>query len=88
MLDTSNSFFAMVVLLSLYTATAKAVSWLQYLKPVVALALDFVVGSKIIAKFFRVEIGIGVILTVVWSLLIGAIFACLLERKKKSRGSF
>lgn len=78
----ASNIFAIMALRSLYTVVAKAMSSFQYLKPAVALVLGFV-GSKMIAEYFHVEIGIGVSLAVICSLLGTGIVASVIESERK-----
>lgn len=83
----ASNIFAIMALRSLYTLVAKAVSSFRYLKPAVALVLGFV-GSKMIAEYFHVEIGIGVSLTVICSLLGIGLIASIIENERKQREDF
>ncbi len=83
----ASNIFAIMALRSLYTVVAKAVSSFHYLKPAVALVLGFV-GSKMIAEYFHVEIGTGVSLAVICSLLGAGIIASILESERKSRDNY
>ena len=78
----ASNIFAIMALRSLYTVVVKAVSAFHYLKPAVALVLGFV-GSKMIAEYFHVEIGTGVSLAVICSLLGSGVIASITENEKK-----
>ena len=60
---------------------------MPYLRPAVALVLGFI-GSKMILEYFGVEIGIGLSLGVVFSLLAGGIVLSLVvtQNTKKKKG--
>mmetsp|Transcript_17782 Transcript_17782/g.23450 ORF Transcript_17782/g.23450 Transcript_17782/m.23450 type:complete len:391 (-) Transcript_17782:624-1796(-) len=77
----SSNLFAIAALRSLYTLVAKAVTDLPYLKPAVALVLAFV-GFKMIAEYFHYEVGIGISLGVVATLLAGGTIASIVSNKK------
>lgn len=78
----ASNIFAIMALRSLYTVVAKAVSSFHYLKPAVALVLGFV-GSKMVGEFFHFDIGTGVSLVVICSLLGGGIGASILENQRR-----
>jgi len=78
----ASNIFAIMALRSLYTVVAKAVSSFHYLKPAVALVLGFV-GSKMVGEFYHFDIGTGVSLVVICSLLGGGIAASILENRKR-----
>jgi len=77
----ASNIFAIMALRSLYTVVAKAITSFQYLKPAVALVLGFV-GSKMVAEYFHVEIGTGVSLAVICSLLGAGIIASMVDTEK------
>jgi TerC family integral membrane protein len=83
----ASNIFAILALRSLYTVVAKAVSSFKYLKPAVALVLGFV-GSKMVAEYFHIEIGTGVSLAVICSLLGTGIIASIIESERKQRENF
>ena len=80
----ASNIFAICSMRALYTVVAKAVSNFHYLKPAVALVLGFV-GSKMVAEFFHYEIGTGVSLGIISSLLGGGMAASILETKRRDR---
>ena len=79
----ASNIFAIMALRSLYTVVAKAVSNFHYLKPAVALVLGFV-GFKMIGEYFHYEVGTGVSLSIITSLLGGGIGASILEAKRRN----
>ncbi len=83
----ASNIFAIMALRSLYTVVAKAVSSFHYLKPAVALVLGFV-GSKMVAEYFHIEIGTGVSLAVICSLLGSGIVASIIESERKQRENY
>ena len=83
----ASNIFAIMALRSLYTVVAKAVSSFHYLKPAVALVLGFV-GSKMIAEYFHVEIGTGVSLAVICSLLGAGVVASIVERERQQKDNY
>lgn len=80
----ASNIFAIMALRSLYTVVAKAVSSFHYLKPAVALVLGFV-GMKMVGEFYHFEIGTGVSLLVICSLLGGGIGASILENQRRAK---
>lgn len=83
----ASNIFAIMALRSLYTVVAKAVSNFHYLKPAVALVLGFV-GSKMVAEYFHIEIGTGVSLAVICSLLGTGIVASMVETERKRKENY
>ncbi|CAN0137673.1 unnamed protein product, partial [Discosporangium mesarthrocarpum] len=87
----SSNIFAIMALRSIYVIIAKAVNQLPYLKPSVALVLGFV-GCKMLLEFFHVNIGTGLSLFIVASLIGGGVGMSLCgqlwkeQHKRKSSG--
>jgi len=81
----ASNIFAIMALRSLYTVVAKAVANFLYLKPAVALVLGFV-GMKMVGEFYHFDIGTGVSLAVICTLLLGGIVASIWENKRREKG--
>jgi len=64
----SSNIFAMMGLRSIYTLVAKAVSELPYLRPSVAIILAFV-GFKMFLEYFGFDLGTGLSLCVIMSVI-------------------
>jgi TerC family integral membrane protein len=78
----ASNIFAIMALRSLYTVVAKAVASFRYLKPAVALVLGFV-GSKMIAEYCHIDIGTGLSLAVVCSILGTGVIASIMENERR-----
>lgn len=81
----TSNVFAILALRSLYTLVSHAITDLPYLKPSVALVLGFV-GLKMCLEYFHYEIGIGISLTVVATLLGAGIAASVWENGRRASG--
>lgn len=86
----TSNIFALMALRSLYLILSKAVQDLRYLKPAVALILDFI-GGKMILEYFeehhRIHLGSLASLGVVSGILvIGVVSSLIANSRDKQRG--
>lgn len=80
----SSNVFAIAGLRALYTLVAKAVDSMVYLKHAVCCVLMFI-SFKMILEYFHYDLGTGLSLTVVVSLLLIGAVASSLSKKKKHK---
>jgi hypothetical protein len=81
--NSKHSLFRCCCVVHRYTLVSNAITDLPYLKPAVALVLGFV-GGKMVAEYFHYELGVGISLSVVATLLAAGVGASVWANKRNA----